>query len=104
MPVLRVHPPHRSMRWWRGSGERVERETRRVNRVFAVRHVAFEDLGSIAGILEARGCGVVYLDAGMADLSVRLEPDDALIVLGGPIGANEDDRYPFLADELRLVD
>jgi len=35
---------------------------------------------------------------------VRLEPDDALIVLGGPIGAYEDDRYPFLADELRLVE
>jgi GMP synthase (glutamine-hydrolysing) len=75
-----------------------------MKRVFAVRHLAFEDLGSIAALLEARGCGVVYLDAGVDDLSPRLEPDDALIVLGGPIGAYEDDRYPFLTEELRLIE
>lgn len=75
-----------------------------MKRVVAVRHLAFEDLGSIAAILEARSCGVVYLDAGVTDLSMRLGADDALIVLGGPIGAYEDDRYPFLADELRLIE
>jgi GMP synthase (glutamine-hydrolysing) len=75
-----------------------------MKRVFALRHLAFEDLGSIAALLEARRCGVVYLDAGVDDLSPRLEPDDALIVLGGPIGAYEDDRYPFLAEELRLIE
>ena len=47
---------------------------------------------------------MVYLDAGVADLSLAVEPDDALVVLGGPIGAYEDDRYPFLSDELRLIE
>ncbi len=75
-----------------------------MKRVVAIRHLAFEDIGSIAAILEARGCGVVYLDAGVTDLSMRLDADDALIVLGGPIGAYEDDRYPFLSDELRLIE
>lgn len=28
---------------------------------------------------------------------------DLLVVLGGPIGAYEDDRYPFLADELNIL-
>lgn len=75
-----------------------------MKRVVAIRHLAFEDLGSIAGILDARGCAVVYLDAGVTDLAMHLDADDALIVLGGPIGAYEDDRYPFLADELRLIE
>ena len=73
-------------------------------RVVAVRHVAFEDLGNIAPLLTARGHDVVYLDAGVADLSLVLEPGDILIVLGGPIGAYEEGRYPFLADELRLIE
>ena len=73
-------------------------------RAVAVRHVAFEDLGSMASVLATRGYDVVYLDAGVADLSVTLDPDDIVIVLGGPIGAYEDDRYPFLTDELRLIE
>lgn len=75
-----------------------------MKRVVAIRHLAFEDLGSIAGILAARGCGVLYLDAGVTDLAMQLDADDALIVLGGPIGAYEDDRYPFLSDELLLIE
>ncbi|MGH6751907.1 MAG: glutamine amidotransferase-related protein, partial [Bradyrhizobium sp.] len=73
-------------------------------RAVAVRHVAFEDLGSIASVLGARGYDAVYLDAGVADLSIVPEPHDILIVLGGPIGACEENRYPFLADELRLIE
>jgi GMP synthase (glutamine-hydrolysing) len=73
-------------------------------RVVAVRHVAFEDLGSIASVLAERGHDAVYLDAGVADLSFTPGPHDILIVLGGPIGAYEDNRYPFLTDELRLIE
>ena len=75
-----------------------------MKRVLAIRHVAFEDLGSMAASLEARGYDATYLDAGVADLSLLIMPDDLLIVLGGPIGAYEDNRYPFLADELRLIE
>src|SRR4051812_48184136 len=75
-----------------------------MKRVLAIRHLAFEDLGSISALLDARGCSVTYLDAGVDDLSLSVEADDMLAVLGGPIGAYEDDKYPFLADELRLIE
>ena len=73
--------------------------------VLVVRHVAFEDLGSLEGVLAGRGYRVEYRDAGVDDLA-DVDPGgaDLLVVLGGPIGAYEEDRYPFLADEIRLIE
>lgn len=70
----------------------------------AIRHVAFEDMGSFATVLARRGIELRYLDAGVEDLA-GLDPlaAELLIVLGGPIGACEDAGYPFLLDELRLL-
>ena len=71
----------------------------------AVRHVAFEDLGVWAPWFDANGFSVTYVDAPVADLRA-LDPldGDLMIVLGGPIGAYQQDRYPFLVDELRLIE
>jgi GMP synthase (glutamine-hydrolysing) len=73
--------------------------------VLAVRHVAFEDLGSFAAVFERRGYAVEYAEAGMDDLA-RAHPrePDILAILGGPIGANDDADYPFLKDELALLE
>lgn len=69
----------------------------------AIRHVHFEDLGAFRPELEAAGFTVQYRDAGVDDL--RALPDaDLLVVLGGPIGAYEDDLYPFLAGEIALLE
>jgi len=70
----------------------------------AIRHVAFEDLGSFAPVLANRGYRIQYQEAGWDDLAA-LDPlaDDLLVVLGGPIGAYEELSYPFIRDELRLL-
>jgi GMP synthase (glutamine-hydrolysing) len=70
----------------------------------AVRHVAFEDLGTIAELLEQRGYATRTLEAGVDPLGAELGPEDLLIVLGGPIGAYQEDRYPFLLAELKLIE
>lgn len=71
----------------------------------AIRHVAFEDLGTFAAVLERRGWRVGYRDAAVNDLaSSEVAAADLLVVLGGPIGAYEDELYPFLADELRVIE
>ncbi|KAB2849903.1 MAG: glutamine amidotransferase [Hyphomicrobiaceae bacterium] len=76
-----------------------------MKRAFAIRHVAFEDLGTISRQLAERGYSTVYVEAGVDDLSsIKPDTDDLLVVLGGPIGAYEEDRYPFLADELRVIE
>jgi GMP synthase (glutamine-hydrolysing) len=69
----------------------------------AIRHVHFEDAGAFAPALEAAGYALRILDAGVDDLRIGAVPD-LLIVLGGPIGACEDDRCPFLTDELHLLE
>ena len=69
-----------------------------------IRHVAFEDLGSFATPLEAAGFRLAYCDVGRDDLGA-LNPvsPELLIVLGGPIGAYEEGRYPFLETEIGII-
>ena len=69
----------------------------------AVRHIHFEDLGVLEPFLRDEGYQVSYLDAGVDDLAIDAAAPDLLIVLGAPIGAGDEDVYPFLADELELV-
>ena len=71
----------------------------------AIRHVAFEGLGIIEPTLRQAGYTPHVYDACVDDLWT-IEPikTDLLIVLGGPIGAYEDDRYPFLTEELRILE
>jgi len=70
----------------------------------AVRHVSFEDLGSFAPRIESAGYRIEYRDVGV-DEQHSFDPlaADLLIVLGGPIGAYEEEQYPFLQGELRVL-
>ena len=67
----------------------------------ALRHVPFEDLGSLEPLLADRGFGITYLDLpGLDPDGADLETPDLLVVLGGPIGVYETEDYPFLAGEI----
>src|SRR5260221_8904647 len=76
-----------------------------MSKVYALQHLAAEPLGIIGEALEARGIGADY---------VRLfdgepVPNDmrgagGLIVMGGSMGAYEQDKYPFLSREIRLIE
>lgn len=70
----------------------------------AIRHVPFEDLGLLASILTERGHSVRYIEAPTANLS-EVDPlaPDLLVVLGGPISVYENDRYPFIDQEVALL-
>jgi GMP synthase (glutamine-hydrolysing) len=68
-----------------------------------VRHVAFEDLGSFAPVLAGAGFDISVMDAGVDDVFEPILRSDLVVVLGGPIGVYEQDRYPFLTDELRAL-
>jgi GMP synthase (glutamine-hydrolysing) len=70
----------------------------------AFRHVPFEDLDLLGPLLARRGHAVRYIDVPLTDWNGfdPLEPD-LLVVLGGPMGVYEADRYPYLEHELRLI-
>ena len=55
--------------------------------------------------MQARGFATHYVDATTEDLRA-IEPGEAdlVVVLGGPIGAYEEAIYPFLVDELGLIE
>src|ERR1700680_35307 len=78
-----------------------EQETKMQNAI-AIRHVAFEDAGTLEGVLADRGIALSYLEAGVDDLAPAKDAD-LLLVLGGPIGIYEIDRYPFIKDELATI-
>jgi GMP synthase (glutamine-hydrolysing) len=73
--------------------------------VLAIRHVHFEDLGSLELVLGERGRPVRYLDVGFARIEA---PDPAapslMVVLGGPISASDDARYPTLVPLLSMIE
>ncbi|MGY4523253.1 glutamine amidotransferase [Pseudomonas sp. TE21394] len=72
--------------------------------LLALRHVHFEDLGQLEPMLVELGYRISYVDACTADLRhLDVRSADLMIVLGGPIGAHDDERYPFLSDELELI-
>ncbi len=62
----------------------------------AIQHVAFEDAGILAPLLAARGWQLQTLQAGIDRLD-DAETADLLIVLGGPISANDVHAYPHLS-------
>jgi len=79
--------------------------TDRRRSAIAIRHVAFEDLGLLAKILDKAGWSVSFRDAAVDDLGdPAIAAADLLIMLGGPIGVYEVDAYPFLAKETTLVE
>jgi GMP synthase (glutamine-hydrolysing) len=71
----------------------------------AIRHVHFEDLGSLETMLTEAGYHIQYLDCGVDDVSA-IDPaaPDLLFVLGGPVGAYEDDIYPALRDTVSVLE
>jgi GMP synthase (glutamine-hydrolysing) len=69
-----------------------------------IRHVAFEDLGLFHAPLVARGWTIRTVDAGIDDIASAISTADLAIICGGPIGAYETERYPFLLDELAAIE
>jgi GMP synthase (glutamine-hydrolysing) len=73
--------------------------------VLAIRHVDFEHLGTFAPALAARGLTIRYADAAAGGLAgIDALAPRLLVVLGGPVGAYEEAHFPFLADELRMIE
>lgn len=71
----------------------------------AVRHVHFEDCGTLADMLTARGFEIRYVNAGRDDLrGLDAGNADLVIGLGGPVSVYAAHRYPWINDELHLFE
>ena len=76
-----------------------------MKRCLAIRHLPFEDLGYFENVLATHGFDVKYLDAPIVSLrAIETADADLAIVLGGPVSANDENDYPFLAAELAMLE
>ncbi len=71
--------------------------------IYAIQHLAFEDLGALEDIFYQLGFRVRYFEAGVDDLSKAFQHKGLTIILGGPIGVYETEDYPFLQQEIDLL-
>jgi GMP synthase (glutamine-hydrolysing) len=74
-------------------------------RVWVLQHIHCETLGTIAAALDAKGIAPHYVRS-FEGQTVPKDMDDALglIIMGGPMGVYELDRYAFLRDEMLLIE
>ncbi|MGX9939703.1 glutamine amidotransferase [Acinetobacter pseudolwoffii] len=71
--------------------------------VYAIQHLAFEDLGAWEDIFYQLGLRVRYFEAGIDDLTKAFKHPGLTIILGGPIAVYETEDYPFLQQEIDLL-
>ncbi|WP_347473803.1 glutamine amidotransferase [Acinetobacter thermotolerans] len=71
--------------------------------VYAIQHLAFEDLGAWEDVFYQLGLRVRYFEVGVDDLTKAYEHKGLTVILGGPIGVYETEDYPFLQQEIDLL-
>ncbi len=77
----------------------------KIDDVLVVQHIACEGPAAIGEALRRRGLTLRILRADTGEpVPATLAPHSALVVMGGPMGVYEADRYPHLRDELRLIE
>lgn len=73
-------------------------------RIHYLMHVPFEGLGSIESLLVAKGCKLsrtcMYQDQSLPSIHEL----DVLIVMGGPMGVNDEDEFPWLTLEKEFIE
>jgi GMP synthase (glutamine-hydrolysing) len=72
--------------------------------VLVFQHDPFEDLGAFTEVLEKQGarCRVIHLYQGEMPAE-EWERIRALIILGGPMGVYDEEQFPFLRWEKRII-
>ncbi|GAB2900774.1 type 1 glutamine amidotransferase [Uliginosibacterium flavum] len=68
-------------------------------RVLVLQHVPFETLGCISDWLEARNAKIEFIRFFAGDHLVAEGRYDLVIVLGGPMSANDEENHPWLREE-----
>jgi len=73
-------------------------------RIHWFQHVPFEGLGSIEGWVKRAGHRLSASRLWKGDLPPAVTDLDWLIVMGGPMGVVDEDRYPWLLPEKRFIE
>jgi len=72
-------------------------------KVLAIKNIEIEGLGSFKESFEKRGVEVYEIEAFKGE-TADPEKFDILVILGGPMGVYEEEKYPFLKYEKELIE
>lgn len=73
--------------------------------VIVLQHIACETLGTIENLLVSKNIPFRYVKTYAGEpVPKNMGESSALIVMGGPMGVYETDIYPFLKEEMRLIE
>lgn len=75
-------------------------------RAHILQHVPFEGVGGMAGWLSARRAhisGTRFFEDPILPVAGSLENLDLVIAMGGPMSVNDEDEFPWLADEKDFI-
>jgi GMP synthase (glutamine-hydrolysing) len=74
-------------------------------RILVVQHAPFETPGILSELLAAAGYETQTVHSAAGDVvPADCEDAAALIVMGGPMGVYEAEEFPYLRDEMRLIE
>jgi GMP synthase (glutamine-hydrolysing) len=74
-------------------------------KILVFQHVPYEPLGTLDPLLKNAGFRIRYVNFGRhPDARPSLDGYVALIILGGPMNADDVDAYPHLATELAIIE
>ena len=82
---------------------KLEKAQYHAGEVLVLRHVSWEGLGAFRERLDARGVPWRYVDLFSDQPLPDLRVARALLIMGGPMGVYEAERYPFLAEEIAAI-
>src|SRR5208282_663890 len=73
--------------------------------VFVLQHTPIETLGTIEDALRGHRIGAEYIETHAGKpVPGEMAGKAGVIVMGGPMGVYEQAKYPFLRDEMRLIE
>ena len=73
--------------------------------VWVIQHIECETPGTIADALEGKGIAIQTVSAYKGQpIPKKIGAAAGLLIMGGPMGVYEADRFPFLREELRLIE
>ena len=74
-------------------------------KIYVLQHHPVENLGTIADALEGNALAWQYVRVNDGQpVPANMKGAGGLIVMGGPMGVHHTDRYPWLRDEMRLIE
>ena len=76
-----------------------------MSKVWVIQHIYCETIGTIAAALGAENISTEYVRTFKGEkIPGEVGEGDGLIIMGGPMGVYEQDRYPFLRQEIHLIE